>query len=61
MMFWVKNAPLTPAEEEQQDRSRTPAPDRGSIADAFGKVGMVVKRSIDGKNFVREHLVFAKL
>ena len=52
MMFWVKNAPLPPEEELEQDRSRTPTPEQG---------GKVVKRSTDGRNVVREYIVRAKL
>ena len=52
MMFWVKTAPLPPAEEMEQDRSRTPTPEQE---------GGFIKRSMDGRNFVREHVVLAKL
>lgn len=31
------------------------------IATTFGKAGELVKRSIDGRNFIREHRVLARL
>jgi hypothetical protein len=57
MMFWDTNAPLTPEEELEQDRSRTPTPEHDD-AHALGKV---IKRSLDGRNVIREHVMFAKL
>ncbi|KAJ4347557.1 Mitochondrial import inner membrane translocase subunit tim8 [Ascochyta clinopodiicola] len=54
MMFWVKNAP-PPA--NNSDRSKTPVPQNGDV----NTRGKVVKRSADGRNIVREHIVLAKL
>ena len=57
MMFWVKNAPLPPEEELEQDRSRTPTPEH----EGAHTLSKVVKRSLDGRNVVREHIMLAKL
>ncbi|XPT03569.1 Mitochondrial import inner membrane translocase subunit tim8 [Ascochyta lentis] len=54
MMFWVKNAP-PPAEENPGDK--TPVPQHGDL----NPHGRVLKRSADGRNIVREHIVLAKL
>ena len=54
MMFWVKNAPSPP---EENDGDKTPMPQHGDD-DTHGKV---LKRSADGKNVIREHVVRARL
>lgn len=51
MMFWVKDAP------EEGDRNEM----RVRQHSGMNAEGQMVKRSIDGKNIIREHLVRARL
>lgn len=52
MMFWVKDAP--PPED---DGIKTPTPAK----DDANADGTVVKRSIEGRNLIREYIILAKL
>lgn len=61
MLFWVRNAPLPPEEELEQDRSRTPTPDKEGVVSASGMAAVAVEHNLDGRNIIREHRVLARL
>ncbi|KAF3009504.1 hypothetical protein E8E13_003824 [Curvularia kusanoi] len=72
MLFWVKNAPLSPEEECDRDGSCTPTPPGFAAADTLNMTaqlaesssdmtGQIVEQSLDGKNVIREHRILARL
>ncbi|KAL1601929.1 Mitochondrial import inner membrane translocase subunit tim8 [Nothophoma quercina] len=56
IIFYVANAPAQPPEEPDEDIWNT----RRSLDGTQG-LGNAVKRSADGKNVIREHIILAKL
>lgn len=54
MLFWVKDAPLRPEEEETWNPV-------GHDMATSSTIAKMVERSLDGKNLIRDHLVIAKL
>ncbi|KAJ4993437.1 hypothetical protein SVAN01_00985 [Stagonosporopsis vannaccii] len=58
MLLWVKDAPLPP-QEAALGIANDSMSDKG-LSGTFDNAGNIVKRSIDGKNFIREHRVVAR-
>ena len=56
IIFYVANAPAQPPEESEEDIWNT----KRSLDGTQG-LGNAVKRSADGKNVIREHIILAKL
>ena len=59
MLLWAQDAP-SPPQEGGLGMSNDSVPNK-SFVGAFGDAGKVMKRSIDGKNLIREHRVLARL
>ncbi|KAH6639025.1 hypothetical protein C7974DRAFT_387722 [Boeremia exigua] len=55
MLFWVKDAPPPPVDDPWTTS------DSKGLMDTFNKADNVVKRSVDGRNIIREHRILAKL